>query len=65
MEGLVGVFVIVTFVIAIVIASAGDRDRTGSFGRFIGRFIVAWILVIGAGFLLLLGICAVMIGSMH
>ena len=65
MAGLVGGFILITFVIALVIASARDRDRTWSFGRFAITLLMAWILVAAAGLLVLLGLCAVLMSGLH
>lgn len=49
-----------SIVIAFAIAMSRGEDRKQTFFRFIAEWILAWVCVVGAGILLLLGFCAVM-----
>jgi hypothetical protein len=49
----------VSIVMAFVIAASRGEDRKPLLLRFIARWIVTWVCVVGAGVLLLLGFCAV------
>ncbi len=65
MIGIVGVVLLVTFLIAGAIA--GKRDWNGeppSTGRFILRFIIAWVVLVMGAALLLFGACVVLIGGL-
>jgi hypothetical protein len=62
--GIIGLFLLITFAIALAIASATGRGGTRSFGRFIAVLVVAWILVAMAGALLVFGACALIFGRM-
>jgi hypothetical protein len=46
--------------IAFVIAASHREQRKPLLLRFIARWIVAWVCVVGAGILLLLGVCGVL-----
>jgi hypothetical protein len=50
----------ISIVVAFAIAMARSDDRKTSLLRFLASWIVAWVCVVGAGILLLLGFCAVM-----
>jgi hypothetical protein len=50
----------ISIVIAFAIAMTRGEDRKTSPLRFIASWIMAWVCVVGAGILLLLGFCAVM-----
>jgi hypothetical protein len=65
MAAIVGLVLLVTFLIAGAIA--GKRDSNGeppSTGRFILRFIIAWVVLVMGAALLLFGACVVMLGSL-
>jgi hypothetical protein len=65
MSGIIGIIVLVTFLIAGAIA--GRRDGSGqppSAGRFILRFIIAWVVVTMIAALLLFGACVVILGGL-
>ena len=64
MGAILGTVLVVTVLIAAGIASMSGRNaEPPSPGRFILRFIVAWILVVLAAALLLFGACAIMLGG--
>jgi hypothetical protein len=46
--------------IAFVIAASRSEERRPLLLRFIARWIVTWVCVVGAGMLLMLGFCAAM-----
>ena len=50
----------ISIVIAFVIAASRGEERKPLLLRFIARWIVTWVCVVGAGALLMLGFCAVM-----
>ena len=51
----------ISIVIAFAISMTRSEGRKTSLLRFLASWIVAWVCVVGAGILLLLGFCAVMI----
>ena len=50
----------ISIVIAFAISMTRSEERKTSLLRFLARWILAWVCVVGAGILLLLGFCAVM-----
>jgi hypothetical protein len=65
MAGIVGFVLLVTFLIGGAIA--GKRDWNGeppSAGRFILRFIIAWVVLVMVAALLLFGACVVILGGL-
>lgn len=61
MDGALKAFFWISIVAAFVVAASRGEDRKPVLLRFVARWIVAWVAVVGAGILLLLGFCAVMI----
>jgi hypothetical protein len=65
MTGIVGVVLLVTFLIAGAVAGRrGQNAEPPSAGRFILRFIIAWVVLVMVAALLLFGACVVMLGSL-
>ena len=65
MAGIVGLVLLVTFLIAGAIAGRrGQSAEPPSAGRFILRFIIAWVVLVMGAALLLFGACVVILGSL-
>ena len=60
---IVGVFLMVTFLIALAIAVLTDREHRRSTGQFFGALVIAWISVVSISGLLVYGVCASILGG--
>ena len=60
MDAYLTAFFWMSIVIAFVIAASRGQERKPLLLRFIARWIVTWVGVVGAGMLLMLGFCAAM-----
>jgi uncharacterized membrane protein YhhN len=62
-------FAILALIVIVVVATlaivAGEDREQSSTGRSILNFLAWCLLIIGGLFLLVLGVCAIMIGGMH
>jgi len=62
-------FAILALIVIVVVATlaivAGEDRGQASVGRSVLNFLAWCLLIIGGLFLLVLGVCAIMIGGMH
>ena len=65
MAAIIGLILLVTFLIAGAIAGKrGQNAEPPSAGRFILRFIIAWVALVMGAALLLFGACVVILGGL-
>ena len=65
MIGIIGFVLLATFAVAAAIAGKRDwNGETPSAGRFILRFIIAWVVLVLIAALLLFGACVVLLGGL-